>query len=232
MVGEMFNISILKWSKLLLESPPWLEKFSKITTQMAKIALKLSFTYIFFFSFFLLYPPSPSRENPDNFGEEKSKYQYILSVHPKNLGFLQYILQYISHQYKKYISVHISTSGHPDLVSLGLTVSLKFLGNHHHILTVICSKTNCLIPLKVSPWLKKILNFDGPISPRMKDFNNFFTEYLLHNSRKSNRSKKVRKRSTTERKEHKGAYFSVISKKVRKGWKGASLGPLLSLKAA
>ena len=32
MVGEMFNISILKWSKLLLESPPWLEKFSKITT--------------------------------------------------------------------------------------------------------------------------------------------------------------------------------------------------------
>ena len=82
--------------------------------------------------------------------------------------------------------------------------------------------------LKVSPWLKKILNFDGPISPRMKDFNNFFTEYLLHNSRKSNRSKKVRKRSTTERKEHKGAYFSVISKKVRKGRKGASLGPLLA----
>ena len=83
MVGEMFNISILKWSKLLLESPPRLEKFSKITTlKWLKLLLNcpplLSFSFLFFF-----YPPpvgktliTVGKKNPNI----STFYQYILKI--------------------------------------------------------------------------------------------------------------------------------------------------------
>ena len=109
MVGEIFKYHSLNWLKLALKfvhhgwrnvqyqhsemvkialriSTMVGEIFENQKSQMAKIALKLSSTFIIFFSFFSFIPP-PSRENPDNCGEEKPKYQYIYQYILKIWGF-------------------------------------------------------------------------------------------------------------------------------------------------